>query len=154
MTAIRYEDLVGVADTAKDWYAGQGDPIYALVSSVYAGRDVPLGIAEDALGNLERDLRALQEDKPQGWRADARKLSVAITQLESEIIAARRQADLQPNPLTIGRGDEIAIGVALVAGAVALTYYVAKSLGAATGQAVGSATIQPTTTAAVPTSIP
>ena len=107
MTAIRYEDLIDVADAAKDWYAGQRDPVYALVSSVYAGRDVPLSIAEDALFNLERDYRALREDKPAGWRQEAARLQGAIAELEYQINTARTHAGMQPNPTG---GNKVHIG--------------------------------------------
>ena len=54
---IPYEDLLDVADVAQHWYDGQRDPVYALVSSTFAGHDTPLSIAEDALYNLNKDYR-------------------------------------------------------------------------------------------------
>lgn len=99
MTALRYEDLLDVADVAQHWYAGQGDPVYALVSSVYAGHDVPLSIAEDALSNLERDHRQLKVRRPEGWRKDYDELGRAIDELQFAIHETRSQAALLPNPV-------------------------------------------------------
>ena len=38
----------------SQWHAGQGDPIYAVASSAYAGRPVSLELAERAANSLAR----------------------------------------------------------------------------------------------------
>jgi hypothetical protein len=120
VTAIRYEDLIDVADVAQHWYAGQGDPVYALVSSVYAGWDVPLPVAEDALTNLERDYRQLKVRRPEGWRKDYDELGRAIDELQFAINETRAHV---PNPLAMGDGEKIAIAFGLAAGLGAILYY-------------------------------
>ena len=104
MTSLRYEDLLEVADVGKDWYAGQGDPVYALVSSVYAGHDVPITVAEEALSNLERDYDRLRLRQPEGWRVERQRLRQAIDELQFHISEARAEAARKPNPrMTTGR---------------------------------------------------
>jgi hypothetical protein len=90
---IKYDELLDVADEAKNWYAGQGDPIYALVSSVYAGRDVPLQVAEDALRNLEIEYGRAKHSE------DREALGDAIFELDFKIHEVRMRARSLPNPL-------------------------------------------------------
>lgn len=40
------------------------------------------------------------------------------------------------NPLTVGTGDKIAIGVGLAAGVIAIIHYFAAGVGTATGSAI------------------
>jgi hypothetical protein len=139
MTTIPYEDLIDVADVAKDWYVGQGDPVYALVSLVYAGRDVPLGIADDALRHLHSDYRKLKDKDS----VDAERLLEAMSFLDWQIQETRRAAARKPNPLAVanpmgmGTPEVVMIGVGLVAGLAALLYYTAKAVGTGVGTAVG-----------------
>ena len=128
--AIPYEDLLDVADVAQHWYDGQRDPVYALVSSTFAGHDTPLSIAEDALYNLNKDYR----------RSNDAELGEAVGQLEWAILETRSKAARMPNPLSMGSGEKVAIGVGLVAGVAALAYYTAQALGIGIAKAVGSAT--------------
>ena len=131
MIVLRYENLLDVADVAKDWYSGQGDPVYALVSSVYAGRDVPLSIADGALSNLERDYNALKKRKPAGWRDDGARLQGAISELEFQIMEARQ---MNPSPTM-----NSALGIGLIIGIGTLAFYLARGLGSAVGTSVGTA---------------
>jgi hypothetical protein len=97
MPDIKYEELLDVADTAQYWYDGQRDPVYALVSSVFAGHDVPLNIAEDALYNLEKDYKTARGNKlfkPE----DVEKLGEACSELEFKINETRSYAAKMPNP--------------------------------------------------------
>jgi hypothetical protein len=127
---IPNDELWDVAQVAQHWYSGQRDPVYALVSSVMAGHDVPLGIAEDALHNLTKDYRTTQDPE----------LAEAITSLEWAILEARSRAARMPNPLSMGRSEAWGIGLGLAAGVGALCYYAAKALGSSIAKAAGNAT--------------
>lgn len=109
-TAIPYEDLIDVVVVTKHWYAGQGDPIYALTSSVMAGKDVPIFVAEAAMANLERAASEVARSRRPGWERDVQRLGMAISDLEYRIYEARERAKALPNPLSArARGNVDAV---------------------------------------------
>jgi hypothetical protein len=119
MQVIKAEDLLDVADEAQHWYAAQGDPVYALVSSVYAGQDVPLDVAEDALRNLERDYRKAKKRLSADAQRDhdLYKLEEAIYELRLLINEVRTHAARLPNPLSL-RTKEYLLGGGLLAAVI------------------------------------
>jgi len=97
-TSIPYEDLIDVVVVTQHWHVGQGDPIYALTSSVMSGKNVPIGVAERAVANLERAAEEVSRARPPGWERDVQRLGMAISDLEYRIYEARERAKVLPNP--------------------------------------------------------
>ena len=68
---------LGVA--MHQWHAGMGDPIYAVGSMIFAGRDVERDDAEDAIDSLETLLHTAKG-------ADKRQLKATIAALKKGVM--------------------------------------------------------------------
>jgi hypothetical protein len=55
-----------VIENISQWHSSQGDPIYAVGSSWFAGHDVPMNIVEDAYGSFETMHQQADQGK-HGW---------------------------------------------------------------------------------------
>lgn len=108
---VPYEDLLDAAVVIRQWHGGQFTPSYAVQSSVYAGRDVPIDIVEDAIHELSKISR---QSRKTASKADLVELDEAIAQLEYAAASVRRHPEhSKENPVNTGNLAMGAVGAGI-----------------------------------------
>lgn len=108
---IRYEKLTSILDVLQGWHGGSWTATYAVMTSVYAHKDVDTGLARDAA----RELRQTRRKVP---HASKRDLDAAISRLE--LTAREAERGHYENPDSFSKGTTAAVLIAGIGAAAVL----------------------------------